>query len=324
MLHDGEKPHVDQFRVFGCGAWVLIPQETRANKLAPKSKLMTYIEQDLSSGIFMCAPNNVVFCSANAQFNETFFPKCSDNKGRKPERPKSPTETHPEPQDDHSNGPKFDDDDAPDDSKRRCSRRHKPSQKWPSNADDGPASSSSSRSGRFSPPQPNWDPVRLQRQAPSEQPLRWSTRVRRPVIRPGNVYGESRSPCKIIRDMENLRTWTRQVGLEEDVFPSNPPSRVGSAAPDTPRTSRPLTPRDDAGPSSSGIRVDSDLDDEPDRTFNTAPSDNDMALLCREGGVKFLQLLLSKADELNGPIKSNIRDWTFRDLARLSKSKQAE
>jgi hypothetical protein len=49
-----------------------------------------------------------------------------------------------------------------------------------------------------------------------------------------------------------------------------------------------------------------------------------MALLCREGGVKFLQLLLSKADKLDGPIKSNIRDWTFRDLARLSKSEQSE
>jgi hypothetical protein len=139
--------------------------------------------------------------------------------------------------------------------------------------------------------------------------------VRRPVIRPGNVYGESRSPRKIIRDMENLRTWTQQVGLEEDVFPLNPPSRAGSVAPDTPRTSHPLTPRDDAGPSSFGIRADSDSDDEPDRTFNTTPSDDNMALLCREGGVKFLQLLLFKADELDGPIKSNIHDWTFCDLA---------
>jgi hypothetical protein len=92
-----DKPHVDQFRVFSCGAWVLIPQETRVNKLAPKSELMTYIGQDKFGGIFMRALNNVVFRSANAQFDKTFFPKCPDNKGRKPERPKSPTETHPEP-----------------------------------------------------------------------------------------------------------------------------------------------------------------------------------------------------------------------------------
>jgi hypothetical protein len=118
MLHNGEKPHIDQFRVFGCGAWVLIPQETHTNKLAPKSELMTYIGQDKFGSIFMRVPNNVVFCSANAQFDESFFLKCPDNKGRKPERPKSPTETHPKPQDNHSNGPKFDDDDAPDSSKR--------------------------------------------------------------------------------------------------------------------------------------------------------------------------------------------------------------
>jgi hypothetical protein len=120
---------------------------------------MTYIGQDEFGSIFMRAPNNVVFCSANAQFNETFFPKCPDNEGRKPKRPKSPTETHPKPQDDHSDGPKFDDDNAPDDSKRWRTRRHEPSQKWPSNTDDGLASSSSSGSGCSSSLQPNWDPV---------------------------------------------------------------------------------------------------------------------------------------------------------------------
>jgi hypothetical protein len=129
------------------------------------------------------------------------------------------------------------------------------------------------------------------------------------------MYGESRSPRKIIRDMENLRTWTQQVGLEENVFPLNPPSHAGSAAPDTPRTSHPLTPHDDVGPSSFGIRADSDSDDKLDCMFNTMPGDDDMALLCHEGGVKFLQLLLSKADELEGPIKSNICDWNFHDLA---------
>jgi hypothetical protein len=121
MLSNG-KPHIDQFHVFDCGAWVLIPQETRTNKLALKFKLMTYIEQDKFGGIFMRAPNNVVFHSANAQFDETFFLKCPDNRSRKPKRPKSPTETYPEPQDDHSDGPKFNNDDAPNDSKRQCTR----------------------------------------------------------------------------------------------------------------------------------------------------------------------------------------------------------
>jgi hypothetical protein len=155
----------------------------------------------------MRAPNNVVFRSANAQFNETFFPKCPDNKGRKPERPKSPTETHPEPQDNHSDGPKFNDDDAPDNSKYWCTRQHEPLQKWPSNANDGSASFSSSESGCSSPLQSVRDPVCPQRRAPVKQPLHRSTRVQRPIIRLENVYGESWSPRKIIRDMENLHTW---------------------------------------------------------------------------------------------------------------------
>jgi hypothetical protein len=40
-----------------------------------------------------------------------------------------------------------------------------------------------------------------------------------------------------------------------------------------------------------------------------------MALLCHKEGVKFLHFLLSKADKLDGPMKSNICDWTFCDLA---------
>jgi len=42
LLH-GERPSVAHLRVFGCGAYVFIPAETRANKLAPKSELMTYL-----------------------------------------------------------------------------------------------------------------------------------------------------------------------------------------------------------------------------------------------------------------------------------------
>jgi hypothetical protein len=132
--------------------------------------------------------------------------------------------------------------------------------------------------------------------------------VQRLVIRPGNVYGETQSPSKIIRDMENLRIWMRQIGLKKDVLPSNPPFHAGSAAPNTLRTSRPLTLRDDAGPSLSGIRINSGLDNEHDHMFNTAPSNDDMALLCCEGGVKFLHFLLFQADKLAGSMKSNIHD----------------
>ena len=38
-----ERPSVEHLRVFGCGAYVFLPVEVRANKLAPKSELMTYL-----------------------------------------------------------------------------------------------------------------------------------------------------------------------------------------------------------------------------------------------------------------------------------------
>jgi hypothetical protein len=88
----------------------------------------------------------------------------------------------------------------------------------------------------------------------------------------------------------------------------NPLSYTGSVAPDMSRSSRPLILHNDADSSSSGIRADSDSNNEIDQTFNTAPSDDDLTLLCCEEGVKFLYFLLSKADKLNGPSKSNICD----------------
>jgi hypothetical protein len=74
------------------------------------------IGADEFSYIFMHALNNVIFCSSNIKLIEDFFSKYSDNKGRKPQWPKSPAKTHSEPQDNYFNGPKFDDNDALDNS----------------------------------------------------------------------------------------------------------------------------------------------------------------------------------------------------------------
>jgi hypothetical protein len=126
-LENGEKPHIDQFYVFSCGAWVLIPQKTHINKLAPKSELMTYVKQDEFGSIFMRLPNNIIFHSANVQFDESFFSKCPDNKGRKLEQSKDPLDDLSKPQGNHSNGSKFNDNDAPDNSKHWCIHWHDPS-----------------------------------------------------------------------------------------------------------------------------------------------------------------------------------------------------
>jgi hypothetical protein len=129
---------------------------------------MTYIRQDSFGSIFMHVPNNVVFHSANAQFDENLFLKCPNNKGRQLERPKNPPESYPEPQNNYSNGPKFDDNDAPDDSKYKSTCQYEPSHKRPSNTNNGSAPFSFSGSGSSSPPQPVWNPMHSQQQAPPE------------------------------------------------------------------------------------------------------------------------------------------------------------
>jgi len=86
---DKEKPDLSKIRVFGCGAYVFIPQEARANKLAPKSELMLFLGYRFgheSNMMFMRFPNNVLFYGATALFDETMFPKCDTEK--------TPTVTH--------------------------------------------------------------------------------------------------------------------------------------------------------------------------------------------------------------------------------------
>jgi hypothetical protein len=72
------KPDVAHLRVFGCGAYVFLPEDVQSNNLSPRSKLMTFIR--LSEGtkgyIFMRSPNNNIFTAIQALFDKTLFPKC--------------------------------------------------------------------------------------------------------------------------------------------------------------------------------------------------------------------------------------------------------
>ena len=57
-----------------------LPEDVQANKMAPKSELMVYI--DVAPGnepnfLFMRSPNNVLFTSAHALFDEAHFPHCA-------------------------------------------------------------------------------------------------------------------------------------------------------------------------------------------------------------------------------------------------------
>ena len=77
-LLNGERPSIDHLRVFGCGAYVYIPIETRANKLAPKSELMTYLGNTPGANgfVFMRAPSNTLYYATHCIFDESMFPKC--------------------------------------------------------------------------------------------------------------------------------------------------------------------------------------------------------------------------------------------------------
>jgi hypothetical protein len=78
QLLNGEKPSISHLRVFGCLAYIFVPEEVRVNKMAPKSERMTYlgVHPGEKGWIFMRRPNNVVFATAQAIFDESEFPKC--------------------------------------------------------------------------------------------------------------------------------------------------------------------------------------------------------------------------------------------------------
>ena len=74
------KPDVTHLRVFRCDTYVFLPEEVCANKLNPKSELMTFLgyPQGTKGYLFIRGPNNVLFTAVQALFDETLFPKCLD------------------------------------------------------------------------------------------------------------------------------------------------------------------------------------------------------------------------------------------------------
>ena len=78
----GELPAINHLCVFGCGVYVYLPAMARADKMAPKSELMTYIgvaPGNERNFLFMCS-TNTVFTATHAIFNEHNFPHCPKNK----------------------------------------------------------------------------------------------------------------------------------------------------------------------------------------------------------------------------------------------------
>jgi len=76
-IFTGEKPRISHLRVFGCGAYVYLPSEVRANKLTSHSELMIFIGYENNGYRFIRhTQGNAIFCSTQAIFDEGHFPRC--------------------------------------------------------------------------------------------------------------------------------------------------------------------------------------------------------------------------------------------------------
>src|SRR6266704_3685721 len=197
-LLNSEIPDISHLRVFGCGAYVHIPEAHQVNKLSPKSKLMVYLGRGpgMKANIFMCTPNTLFYLD-KALFDETLFPRCppGQSKGKpngvtqldKPASKELPLE------DDTTPG---DDDYTPPEPPIGGSA--------PQPTGAGPPSLSGGSGLPQALPSPP-DPV------PGPSQPRRSSHVRKLITCPENVYGE-RPPTTIIRDIAQTCTWQHLTG----------------------------------------------------------------------------------------------------------------
>jgi transposase InsO family protein len=195
QLLNGERPSIDHLRVFGCGAYVFIPAETRSNKLAPKSELMIYLGNapGAHGHMFMRSPNNVLYYATHSIFDESMFPRCQTQAKRPLTRLQEPAPTHH----DHEDTTPVDEEDVSPQIPVR-SRVQRQTTPVPSTQVEPPHTRQPTEAPRAPTP-----PVRRQdmpRPAPSlPVPVRRSSRTRKVPVREGNVYGD-RHPVDILRD----------------------------------------------------------------------------------------------------------------------------
>jgi transposase InsO family protein len=237
----GTKPDLSETYVFGCGAHVFLPDEIRKNKLSARSELMIFLGFDGPNYKFMRLPNNVLFVSPQAIFDETHFPKCpmskpSSNIRKRIEEnaPRLPSPRDENNDDDLMIPPRHHQDGAPPAAQQQQPPRHSPpppnvpsapSTRSPSPcpgpshqtrvesddsgsdlSDDVPRISSKDKGKQKE--VPPWDKGKRRAESPPDEseripvpPPRRSQRETKVPNRPGNVYGDER-PSKVLRDYD--------------------------------------------------------------------------------------------------------------------------
>jgi len=200
-LVKGEKPDISHLRVFGCSAYVYLPNVIRKNSLSPKSELMVFI--GITEGIkgykFMRQANNTEFTATTALFDETMFPKCLKAEWRVYTRiDENHARDNPE-KDKIQQIPSEDDNLLYSSSKndKKDEENHCDNDEDDTNTpgayEEPPASCQ---------PTPNLNEGQEHQNVPSPTEYReCPRRVRSHVTHPGNVYGETRSPIDIEKEI---------------------------------------------------------------------------------------------------------------------------
>ena len=268
-----------------------LPEDVQANKMAPKSELMVYIGVALgnkSNFLFMRSPNNVLFTSTHALFNEAHFPHCA-----------KPTCTQPTAQVTPS-----------------ITGEHEPIRPPPP-ADNDDYQSRSPAAGPSSPP-----PVPPHMPSPClATPMPPTPHKQRPTAPPAippapthpqceccvphwssNVYGDDQHPVEQVKEIEHRLCWhdiIRKPGPSHQLelqMPGNLPS-----TPVAPPAHTPMPP-------------------------TASDSKDDIEWLCCEGEADLAAFLMSKAIPIKvvSAETKPIHKWTYRNILKLPTAAQEE
>jgi hypothetical protein len=209
-LLNNEIPDISHLRVFGCSAYIHIPESCRKNKLSPKSELMIYLgrQAGMKADVFMRTPNTL-FYSDKALFDELLFPKCSTECSQGKVRGTTQLDGPPSIQPRHD----LFDDPTPGDLDNIPPEQPK-GRSAPSPTMDDEAAPDAPLEQQAPPPDP--DPVpkpkpkgKSRKDSPTEAP-RQSARQRKVPSNPDNVYGD-RPPSKVVRDIGQLHSWRKMI-----------------------------------------------------------------------------------------------------------------
>ena len=253
-----KQPDVKYLRTFGCLAWVFIPKEIRKDKLSPKAEPMTFIGYENGSKAYkFMRKDNSIFIGVKAIFNENSYPR-SEN----PTDKQSPTGIQDLWADENPNIDDGSDNDSDSqqhsidieiDSPTIGPNKNKVTNHHNKNQDDtpditqyfSPDDDDNSESNEDKQTERDQSPVRPQTperrhalpppktpkkqvrvQTPPQAPLRRSTRVRKPVLKTGSVYGE-RKATDILKNKNLLQEIFNE---ESDI--ENSPAKAGPSKSD--------------------------------------------------------------------------------------------